>query len=328
MWGHMKVTNLFAGVALLVGACDGSEGDETDVSSATQAVTGPYVGFQDSTVPGGTQGFFIFLPLGSVAESTVFTPGTFFNFGTARVKAQVFNIDCNTTGPLEGSLVATLNTNLYGEKYQASRNINLIGSGLITGNCYRVKPTLDGFALGFSDIQVSQGTPPAPFHRVTPNSNLTVKWRTESSLNNDTDGDTVPDYRDNCPNNPNTNQDPSACAAPADTDNDGVADTIDNCPTVPNNDQANTDGDSAGNVCDGCPTDGNKLTAGVCGCGAVEDTADGDGDGTVNCLDACPANGFKELSGGNCGCDQLDADTNEDGVIDSTDQCGVCAFGP
>jgi hypothetical protein len=318
----MKVSKLIALSVLAIGACD--EGDEgTEVAAASQQVVAAYSGFSDST-NGGTQGFFLFSPFGATAESTVFA-GTHGAFPTSRVKAQVVNIDCNTGGPSEGSLVATLNTNLYVEKYQVSRNIGLIGTGLITGNCYRVKPTLDGFAMGFSDFQVTSGTAPAPFRRVTPGSNLTVKWRMETALNTDTDLDTVPDWRDNCPTVPNTNQDPSVCAPPADSDNDTIPDNLDNCVNTPNTDQANVDGDSAGDACDGCPTDSLKTAAGVCGCGVVEDTADGDSDGTVNCLDACPANPFKETSAGHCGCDEIDADTNENGQIDVNDQCGVCS---
>lgn len=58
----------------------------------------------------------------------------------------------------------------------------------------------------------------------------------------DTDGDGVPDARDNCPTLANANQ--------ADADGDGVGDACDNCPSVANADQADADGDGIGDACD------------------------------------------------------------------------------
>lgn len=145
----------------------------------------PYVALDDATT-GGTAGFYLFAPHGTSTDATPF-PGTFQNFGTTRVKADVINIACDVDGPTEGTLVATLNVVVMGAppntKYQASKNVTLIGSGLVVGNCYRIKPTLDGVGLGYTDLQVTSGTPPAPFHRATPGSNLTVRFRTEDSLN-------------------------------------------------------------------------------------------------------------------------------------------------
>jgi hypothetical protein len=78
----------------------------------------------------------------------------------------------------------------------------------------------------------------------------------------DTDGDGVPDSRDNCPLAKNTDQTDSdhdgmgdACdVCPLDAHNDVDADrvcgNIDNCPDIPNPDQADMDGDALGNACD------------------------------------------------------------------------------
>ncbi len=113
-------------------------------------------------------------------------PGTFFDFGTTRVSVDAVDIDCDVTGPTEGTLVANLKVVIVGTapnlKYQMAKNTSGIGSGLVEGNCYRFKPTLDGVALGYTDLQVTSGTPPTPFHRATPGSNLTIKFRTEGSL--------------------------------------------------------------------------------------------------------------------------------------------------
>lgn len=158
-----------------------------------------YSGYSDATT-GDTAGFYIYSVWGTSSDASAFA-GTFFDFGTVRVKVEIWNIDCNPAGPTESTLFATLPVIVNGvapfQKYQISKNITQIGSGLVTGNCYRVKPTLDAFYLGFTDLQVSMPPVTAPIHRATPGSNLTVRFRTESSLDVDTDGDGIPDWRDN-----------------------------------------------------------------------------------------------------------------------------------
>ena len=74
----------------------------------------------------------------------------------------------------------------------------------------------------------------------------------------DSDGDTIPDYRDNCPTVANQLQ--------ADGDQDGVGDLCDNCQAAPNPDQSNVDQDALGDVCD----------------------PDIDNDGVLNGADNCP----------------------------------------
>src|SRR5690348_2102248 len=74
----------------------------------------------------------------------------------------------------------------------------------------------------------------------------------------DRDGDYIPDFLDNCPDVPNPDQADSngdgigdACAPQQtaqptpepDADGDGVPDAVDNCPGYPNPDQADADGD-------------------------------------------------------------------------------------
>lgn len=86
----------------------------------------------------------------------------------------------------------------------------------------------------------------------------------------DSDGDGVLDYLDNCKVNSNADQDPSVCT---DTDKDGFDDTIDNCKTVYNNTQFDSDLDKVGDGCDNCLLIYNP---------SQEDT-DGDSRG-----DACP----------------------------------------
>lgn len=70
----------------------------------------------------------------------------------------------------------------------------------------------------------------------------------------DSDGDGVPDIRDNCVSvanqdqqDLNTNERGDACD---DFDQDGIINNTDNCPNNPNRDQRDTDGDKQGDVCD------------------------------------------------------------------------------
>ncbi len=321
----MKVLSTILAAAALVGGCGDGE-DADDVSTTSQQVGAPYSALSDQTT-GDTTGFFVFSPFGTTTDATVFT-GTHFTFKLTRLRASFINITCDPNGPVESTEVGSVGVALYGEKYQVSKNTGSIGSGLQTGSCYRIKVLLDNAPVGFSDIQVTSGTADAPFHRVTPGSNLTFKFRAESALNDDGDGDGVPDFRDNCPADPNPDQDPGACAPPADSDGDGVPDSTDNCPNASNADQSDFDGDNVGDACDGCASDPAKSAPGVCGCNVVEDAGDSDGDTVVNCFDACPANPFKSLSAGHCGCDEIDADTNGNGQIDPGDSCGVCAPAP
>jgi Thrombospondin type 3 repeat len=80
----------------------------------------------------------------------------------------------------------------------------------------------------------------------------------------DTDGDGVVDYLDNCKITPNPIdpvtglQDAGVCT---DTDGDWFEDEIDNCPTRYNIPQEDTDEDGVGDVCDICRFDANPLDA-------------------------------------------------------------------
>ena len=69
------------------------------------------------------------------------------------------------------------------------------------------------------------------------------------------DGDSLEDYRDNCPTETNEGQDPIACT---DSDYDGVMDPDDNCTGTINPSQQNRDTDSIGDACDICPFTANE----------------------------------------------------------------------
>ncbi|MBI5414233.1 thrombospondin type 3 repeat-containing protein [Candidatus Peregrinibacteria bacterium] len=134
----------------------------------------------------------------------------------------------------------------------------------------------------------------------------------------DTDQDEIPDIRDNCPLDPNTNQqntdanfengDSLGDACDPDDDGDGIFDlpngeeqpNPDNCQYVPNQDQTDTDGDGIGDACEN----------------------DTDGDGILNETDNCPLvanpgqeNGYGTSAGDAC------EDTDVDTILDARDNC-------
>jgi hypothetical protein len=87
----------------------------------------------------------------------------------------------------------------------------------------------------------------------------------------DSDGDGILDYLDNCKKVKDQTNDPGYCT---DSDNDGFDDEVDNCPDRYNNLQTDSDNDKIGDACDNCPLVYNP------------NQKDSDKDGTG---DACPA---------------------------------------
>ena len=146
----------------------------------------------------------------------------------------------------------------------------------------------------------------------------------------DDDGDGVPNFCDNCPDDANAGQEDAdndgvgdlcdVCVGfddNADADGDGVADGCDVCPGF--DDNVDTDGDGTANGCDGCPNDPGKIAPGICGCGVSD--MDSDGDGTADCQDLCPEDPNK-TEPGICGCGVAETgDSDGDGVSDCVDQC-------
>ena len=110
----------------------------------------------------------------------------------------------------------------------------------------------------------------------------------------DSDGDTVCNDADNCPDDYNPSQydcdndgvgdicDPDTI----DPDGDGIDVVCDNCPTITNPNQEDSDSDGLGDVCDNCPNHYNPLQ---------EDTYPPGGNGIG---DACDCEGDFDCSGG------------------------------
>ena len=131
-------------------------------------------------------------------------------------------------------------------------------------------------------------------------------------VDDDLDGDTVPNAADNCPGAPNTDQkdtddDAAGDACDPDDDDDGKLDADDNCPLAANPGQLDTDQDGEGDVCDDDDDDDGTPDEADCApldaaihpgaaeeCNGVDDNCvggvdeghpDQDGDGAADCVD-------------------------------------------
>ncbi|MEO8591358.1 MAG: T9SS type A sorting domain-containing protein [Flavobacteriales bacterium] len=121
-------------------------------------------------------------------------------------------------------------------------------------------------------------------------------------------------------------QDPGACGC-------GVADVAVNCYADPDGDgfgsgdpipafTCNIPSGHVTNNSDLCPLDPNKIDPGQCGCGNLD--TDTDGDLTADCNDLCP-NDPNKIAPGQCGCGNLDTDSDSDTVADCIDACPLDA---
>ncbi|MCP3979767.1 MAG: DNRLRE domain-containing protein [bacterium] len=115
----------------------------------------------------------------------------------------------------------------------------------------------------------------------------------------------------------------------ADTDGDTICDAGDNCPDDANLDQDDGDGDGVGDACDDCPDDPDKTEPEHCGCGNPETDTDSDDD--PDCIDPDDDNdGVSDANEIADGSDPLDPNQCGDADLDTCDDCsvGVDGFGP
>lgn len=126
----------------------------------------------------------------------------------------------------------------------------------------------------------------------------------------DSDGDGIPDNKDECPETPGLAEF-NGCP---DTDGDGIKDSEDECPFVAGpaatNGCPDTDGDTVLDKDDECPTVAGKV--------ALKGCPDTDNDGIADKDDECPlVAGLAKFNG--C------PDTDGDGIADKDDKCPTVA---
>lgn len=156
------------------------------------------------------------------------------------------------------------------------------GAAAVIQQAYRLKFTNAAPPELVRQIIRNTGTPQAGSENIGPFPNLRAAIL---AIQNpvDTDGDSAPDWSDNCPSVTNAVQE--------DADADGLGDACDNCPLVFNPGQEDEDGDDAGDLCDS-DIDGDGLSNETDNCpyGANADQSDVDGDGAGDACDSCNFN--------------------------------------
>ena len=109
-----------------------------------------------------------------------------------------------------------------------------------------------------------------------------------------------------------------------DTDGDTVVDTLDNCPDDPNLDQANNDGDAQGDVCDDDDDNDGLDDALEISIGTDPLDADSDNDGITDYAEVF----FNAVAGYQPGedTDPNQPDTDTDGLNDNVDPIPFCSI--
>jgi len=188
--------------------------------------------------------------------------------------------------------------------------IKLWGSGSTRGSLRLegrdVYAKWDGFAVTGDSWQ----------HTIYATGGITLDWGPNSDK--DSDGDGVPDKKDQCPGTPRGAR-VDAVGCPLDGDGDGVPDGIDICPGTPGGAKVDdkgcpidSDGDSVPDGIDKCPDTPKGAQVDAVGC-----PIDSDGDGVPDGIDTCP-NTPQGAQVDAVGCP---IDSDGDGVPDGIDEC-------
>jgi len=194
-----------------------------------------------------------------------------------------------------------------------------IGGGLKLRLSHHVAVRLEARDMHYkwSDQQVLDGAPTKSQNSIAYTGGLQLSLGGSHHVV-DSDGDGVPDKRDECPNTPaGALVDAKGC--PIDSDGDGVPDGIDQCPNTPHGATVDakgcpmdSDGDGVFDGIDKCPDTPKGATVDATGC-----PMDSDGDGVPDGIDQCP----NTPHGATVDAKGCPMDSDGDGVPDGIDQC-------
>ena len=278
-------------VALLVGACSGSEDGS---SSAPTVQIGPSGGRVEVT------GATVTIPAGAV-DSPVEVGVTRVDPGSLTAIPDGFEL----VSPIYGLLPIGLSLSTPAIVVLAydsdSPNLAVLRVDdesdqsweVVDGVVFDGQATLSVDRLSFFavvDRQVRPGGPPICNEEVCPNRPLPL-------LTDDFDNDGYEDTFDNCPKVFNVEQ--------FDIDSDGIGDACDLCLEITNPEQLDTDGDGIGDPCDD----------------------DDDGDGIIDERDVCPlvADPAQADTNDDTIGDACSDDDDDDGILDRNDNCPLVA---
>ncbi len=252
--------------------------------------------------------------VGNTTQSAEYT-----RYGLGVTGQYMLNIGRLQVGPLIGAAYRRIDW--LGENENGLSSYAGVGAAIKVGR--NVDLTLDGrYILDFSDGEgvLNEST----YYSWNALVGVRFKLGTWPPKAPDSDGDGVPDYRDDCPNTPaGAIVNSRGCAI--DSDNDGVSDYGDSCPNTPPGVSVDSygcpldsDGDGVPDISDECPDTPAGVEVDARGC-----PLDTDQDGVVNAKDYCPNTPFgAEVDVNGC-----PFDTDQDGVPDFRDACPNTPFG-
>jgi len=183
----------------------------------------------------------------------------------------------------DGSVTQPLSTDNYIAYLTEDNEGNYYGSFFQTGEVYRYDPTFTDDPFLFVD---GLDAPSQLFYHkpalilVVPDYSASTVGFYPDIYHMDSDGDSLFDAYDNCPNDYNPWQE--------DADSDGVGDLCDNCLTTPNPDQNDNDLDGDGDLCDD-DDDNDSILDSLDNCQFTDnpDQLDDDEDEVGNACDNC-----------------------------------------
>ncbi len=194
--------------------------------------------------------------------------------------------------PLEDAQVVPWCSAQLGWTFSGTSSLSLAPSAGVQFRLSPESPLLFGPMVRFDRLMAIGQMPGRENHDASLLSfGLVVEFSAGAAAPKDSDGDGVPDDRDQCPTVAGADGRgcPVEAQAPVDSDGDGIPDDRDQCPTVAGDDGhgcpvqpkvVDSDGDGVLDPDDACPNE--KGPAATKGC------PDADGDGVPDKEDACP----------------------------------------